>query len=149
MPILWTYSFLELKFVEHIKNIWHIRIVYCDGVIVYDLIRKITLYILTKKIDWKYLHQLDQMFYLRPRIHVMRRELWLSFQNTLCNYIFIVSLITSKRETISWWDAACLLQGSSLRPNVGLHLIFRSYFGLSTGGLFCGFWHTYDYKLPL
>ena len=45
MPILWAYYFLELKFwlqwaVEHMKIIWHIKIVYCDGVIVYNLIRK-------------------------------------------------------------------------------------------------------------
>ena len=41
MPILWAYYFLELKLaVEHMKIIWHIKIVYCDGVIVYDLIRK-------------------------------------------------------------------------------------------------------------
>ena len=98
MPILSEYYFLELKFwfkglfaqmklnVEYIKNIWHIEIVYCDGVIIYDLIRKNYVVHFDKKIDWKYLHQLDQMFYLRPRIHVMRRELWLSFQNTLCNY---------------------------------------------------------------
>ena len=41
MPILWAYYFLKLKLnVEHIKIIWHIKIVYCDGVNVYDLIRK-------------------------------------------------------------------------------------------------------------
>ena len=28
------------SYVEHIENIWHIKIVYCDGVIVNDLIRK-------------------------------------------------------------------------------------------------------------
>ena len=30
---------MELN-VEYTQNIWHIKIVYCDGVIVYDLIRK-------------------------------------------------------------------------------------------------------------
>ena len=49
-----------------------------------------------------------------------------------CNYIFIVSLITTKRNHRMMW---CLLW-SSLRVEVGIHLIFRSYFGFSTGGCF-------------